>query len=546
MRKTGPSYHSESQILFLPDLLAQISEGALQVPRFQRPFVWTDEQRLTLLESVKRGIPIGSILLWRTRRHQLKSFQHLGPHLLNSRTSPQNGSRTYLLDGNQRLSTLFGALWPSSPSDVGDGQDIDQADVDWDIFYDLLDQEFLLRGQRERKAHWLPLSIALDSVSLLRFQRKLPESKAEVMIRAADELASAIRTFKIPVITIVTDDLTEVTRTFQRINSQGTRMDQVHMITALTWDPKFDLSERIVEMKEQMLDPIGWGELDDKTIINVCKAALDLDVYEADVEIISDALKNRTEVLEQAGRNLAITAGFLREKCGIYSPQLVPYSHQIVLLAEAFRVHKVSQEKLYCRAKSWLWMTTYAGVFAGINYSRLRSELKFVRMLALREAPVKKLPTGLSEMTQLPKRFDMRAARIKALVIRLAELQPMGQDSRRINGFEELERHYSAALIHLIERSKLKNKLLFASPANRVLADPADARWFRHFTESSPLFGAQDMRQLGKDFLQSHAITTEAAAALAKGQYERFLEHRLEKLARIEKDFVDSMGSSLT
>lgn len=544
MQKAGPSYHSESQILFLHDLLTQIASGALQVPRFQRPFVWTDEQRLTLLESVRRGIPIGSILLWRTRHRELKSFQRLGPHLLPSLGTSNNGSKTYLLDGNQRLSTLFGALWPVLSPAIEDEQDIDQADVEWNILYDLLEEEFILQGRKERKENWLPLSIVLDSVRLIQFQRGLPESNAEKMIRAADELASAVRAFKIPVVTIVTDDLAEVTRTFQRINSQGTPMHQVHMITALTWDPDFDLSDRIEEMKEKVLDPIGWGELDDKTIVNVCKAALGLDIYETDVEAISRELKAQTEVLDQAGENLAKVADFLQKDCGIRSPQLVPYSHQIVLLAEAFRLSKVPLEQLCSRARTWFWLTTYAEAFAGINYSRLRAELGFVRRMAVEP----KIPesSATPEVAPLPRRFDMRTARIKALSIRLAELQPRDLENQVIDGFEELHRHSSSALIHLIDRSKLATKSFYASPANRLLASPANAKQFRQFTKSSPLFGIPDLREIdhSADILKSHAITTAAARALSEEKFEIFLELRLQVLNLLEVEFVNSLHYS--
>lgn len=54
-------------------LLAEIRAGEVLIPRFERPFVSTSNQRLQLLERCfYRGYPIGAILVWRTQKHQLK------------------------------------------------------------------------------------------------------------------------------------------------------------------------------------------------------------------------------------------------------------------------------------------------------------------------------------------------------------------------------------------------------------------------------------------------------------------------------------------
>ena len=44
-------------------LLEKIESGEIQLPDFQRDWVWEDKQIKALLESVIRGFPINSILL---------------------------------------------------------------------------------------------------------------------------------------------------------------------------------------------------------------------------------------------------------------------------------------------------------------------------------------------------------------------------------------------------------------------------------------------------------------------------------------------------
>ena len=52
-----------TEVVFLGKLIEQIAAGKVRIPRFQRPFVWKQEDLHQLLDSVLRGIPIGSILM---------------------------------------------------------------------------------------------------------------------------------------------------------------------------------------------------------------------------------------------------------------------------------------------------------------------------------------------------------------------------------------------------------------------------------------------------------------------------------------------------
>ncbi|MBU0760943.1 MAG: DUF262 domain-containing protein [Nanoarchaeota archaeon] len=75
--------------------------GDLGLPDLQRPFVWKNSKVRDLFDSVYRGYPIGSYLLWRTGSLNSKSHQmgvekkeHSEPNLL-------------IIDGQQRLTALY-------------------------------------------------------------------------------------------------------------------------------------------------------------------------------------------------------------------------------------------------------------------------------------------------------------------------------------------------------------------------------------------------------------------------------------------------------
>lgn len=92
-------------ILRIEELVKDVKSGDIKLPKFQRPFVWNRGDVLKLLDSVYHGYPIGSVLLWLTRE-KLAAERKIADLEINDRADeyPTN----YLLDGQQRLSTLCG------------------------------------------------------------------------------------------------------------------------------------------------------------------------------------------------------------------------------------------------------------------------------------------------------------------------------------------------------------------------------------------------------------------------------------------------------
>ena len=94
------------EVVFLSELLQELTRGRLRIPRFQRPFVWRRDQMTDLLDSVYKQYPIGSLLVWETAR-EIATLDRLGPFIFPDVADERVG---YVLDGHQRLATLAGAL----------------------------------------------------------------------------------------------------------------------------------------------------------------------------------------------------------------------------------------------------------------------------------------------------------------------------------------------------------------------------------------------------------------------------------------------------
>src|SRR5437763_10753368 len=76
----GPAQTSEPIIQYLYQLIDSIAEGRLLIPRFQRPLVWLWDRQSELLRSVKDGIPMGAVMIWRTSKAAIEWQRQLAGH----------------------------------------------------------------------------------------------------------------------------------------------------------------------------------------------------------------------------------------------------------------------------------------------------------------------------------------------------------------------------------------------------------------------------------------------------------------------------------
>lgn len=538
----GPAYLSQPNLQRLPVLLKEVQEGQILLPRFQRPFVWTPEQRLQLFDSIYQGMPIGSLLVWRTHEHDLESYDWLG-HLPLRRTAKQDNGKNevkqYLLDGHQRLTTLYSALGEGLlASEEVAREPVDEAES-WAVYFDLVGRIFVLPKKRGAPpATWLPLAILLDPFRLYEFQKRLLETGADrSLLNRAEALASTFKDYTIPVVPIVTENLELVTEGFQRINNAGTRMDQVHMVNALTWSPDFDLNRRMGEIKEE-LGEVGWQDLEEKLILFTCKAAMELDLYDSALETLRTKLRQQPEVLTEVTRYLKATARFLRDCCHVHGPETLPYSFQIVLLADAIRLGTCQLDrplspKLEKDLSRWFWLTTYAEHFTGTSSTRLRKTLDHLHCVVLKGEDSR--PADLSTKVGPVKRFDPRAARSRAFALRLAELGPRNADGRANDAFQLLASEGRDAVPTLIPSREIESIASAKGPENRIIAHPKEIAQLRRLLR-------ERTRDCDPEILRSHAIEPDAAEALARGDVPAFFAHRHRRLVDLERAFVEPLG----
>ncbi|GAA4682439.1 hypothetical protein GCM10023215_15550 [Pseudonocardia yuanmonensis] len=89
----------------LSTILDQIDAGTMQLPEFQRGYVWNRDQVRGLMRSLYHGYPVGALLVWET--------EGAGQAVRGSASTA--GQKQLLLDGQQRVTTLYGIIRGAAP-----------------------------------------------------------------------------------------------------------------------------------------------------------------------------------------------------------------------------------------------------------------------------------------------------------------------------------------------------------------------------------------------------------------------------------------------
>lgn len=480
-QKSLPTY-MDPTIQYLTQVLAQVREGSLRVPRFQRPFIWQEDKQLELLRSIREGIPIGAVMVWRTTDAPVEYYRKLGRYTVAVKQDAR--PQQYLLDGVQRITTLYAALIPTEmSSDTGSVID------DRKAFYSFVDDDFVFASEEGPDIALMPLSVLSDTHALIKYQRHLADNDRHDWLLASDAIASAFREYKIPIIPINTDDISVATRTFQRVNTQGARMSDLHMIHALTWAENFDLQDKLASLKEDLLGPLRWANVDDEVILKVCKGLRGLNLYKTEPQKLSDLLRETPLLLNEAVSAIAWAAEYLRTNLKIYRSELVPYAFQIVFLALARPLIQMRKGDLF---RDWFWFTTYTEAFSGMSDDKVRRALDDFQMMLKLGQPVW---SNQKKSYTLPSKrdvFNPLAVRSKATLLCLArKLESVG-----IDGFKDLGDFGREAIHPLFVKPFIGNA---SSIGNKILVAPDAVRSFRDRLN----FGFLNESELEGHFLSS-------------------------------------------
>lgn len=459
----GQHFLRQPAVQRLPVLLEELQTGELRIPPFQRDFVWEGWQRLHLLDSVLKGLPAGSVMVWRTTR-ALKTDPQLGPLRRQLPDPPKNWTRQYLLDGRQRLTTLFAALAPGLWTREDDELPAEWSrtapdETEWAISFDLDSGEFVL-GERDGL---LPLRVLLDDFT---FDRWLGEFGGQQRQRwnSARALKSAVLDYLIPVMPLHTDDLSAVTLTFKRVNRAGTPMGDLAMARALSWtEGGFDL-ELAIRRVLSHLSPSPWRSLEPETAFKVLAAVVGLEPFGIDVEALAREVQADKNVVARLRRTLVATFRILGDM-GVTGPASLPYERALVLAA--WVITEAPDARRMELLSGWLADACISEAFSNSPPHVMRAMKRELVSVVQGESPGRR-----PRKARRARKFSMAWARSRVAAVVMARQRPLRVDGSPMfsDAARALGQGGNDVLGRLLDSGS--RGLPLGSAANRLLCDP--------------------------------------------------------------------------
>ncbi|MHB1666477.1 GmrSD restriction endonuclease domain-containing protein [Thiomonas sp.] len=509
----------------IDDLAKRILTGDIYLPKFQREFVWEKEQVLELLDSVARNFPIGSVLLWQSKQ-ELRSESKIAD--LEIALPKPEYPVNYLLDGQQRLSSICGALYwrggdPRSP---------------WNVAYDLRTRTFHHLDHTDEPAQHLVRLNKLPNPSSFFLQvaaldaAHLPELAAN-----ARQLFDRFKDYKVATVTLGDMALADVAPIFERINSTGTRLTIVDLMRAATWSPDFDLVDSIDSIRDALMAKSFEG-VERKAILRNVSVAMG---GAFTVESIDDLRKAAPADLKIAvadtehGYRRAVD--FLSTHIKVPSSSVVPYTNQIVVLAEILRRIPKPTATQWRAVEQWFWRTGVSGYFSGWNSGMMASDLAAVCDFSEGKTEDILIPTPPPSVQIWSSRhFRLNNAHSKILALVLAYEKPhdllTGQtiDTDKALSWQnakEFHHFFPQAFlrekgISTIKASALSNILYLSSSSNKIIGDQAPSVYLKRLLDEH---GDNAMKWLATNLVGKAAI-----AAALQDDFDGFLSARSEAI----------------
>ena len=235
---------SEPGHLTFEQLKNKINEGNIKIPQFQREFVWSKVDAAKLLDSVVKGYPIGSFILWETKS-RLRAIKNIGGISLPD--ASEGEFLYYVLDGQQRITSIYASML---------GVQIGKEDYS-KLYVDLLSdgsQEIVILDPEDRaQDEYISISDLLRGKMSDIFAKY---GHNQQILDRIDLYKTRFTTYQFPTIKISDAELDVATDIFTRINVGGKGLDTFEIMCAKTYDESqgFDLYERRKQQKEEWSD----------------------------------------------------------------------------------------------------------------------------------------------------------------------------------------------------------------------------------------------------------------------------------------------------
>ncbi|RSN75113.1 MAG: hypothetical protein DSO07_07360 [Thermoproteota archaeon] len=381
-------HEPEPNIIKIYRLVEEVVSGELDIPEFQREFVWTKDQVKDLLDSLIKGYPIGSLLIW-----DLSDYKS-GKHTFDEKR------KDWIVDGQQRIVSL--CLIMSKKPYWMDNTEWNELLSKYKIKINVLSLEVALEypGIKKDPAWINPREIFSEEkdegLSKLaeEISRKMNKSEEFTKIYSNIKRVWDIQNIGIPVIKVKAK-LEDIATIFERINSAGTRVKQSDVtlayIAVYNKDKKW-IREKFMRYLDDLEDN---GFYFDPTLI--IRAITTIGENKAVLKNVSDEfLRNEKGVLDKAfsgfKRSMRELIQDLRN-VGVLNSELIYAKNTIIPLIYLY--HKFPDQHDFNKAFHFFLLALKRGRYSGSAETSLQEDVNIIHKADSFEKAIEELHSDI-------------------------------------------------------------------------------------------------------------------------------------------------------
>jgi len=436
--------------LTIRQTIEAVEFGQIRIPAFQRGFIWEPDRVAFFMDSIYKGYPFGSILIWRTNE-RLKAERELGPlSLPEPRT---DFPLDYVLDGQQRITSIY--LTFQSAVIIEESEQWKEIYIDLTIPDGAQETQFFALSQDlvDKNKHF-PLRAFFDTVTY----RKLTKYFDDDLATKVDSIQSRFKEAILPIQIFRTDEKSQVAVIFERINRQGVPLDTMQLLSAWTWSEEFQLQGQFEELTEE-LDDFGYSssQIDENLLLRCTSAILVSDPRpEAIIDISGERVRSR---FDEVVNGIKGALDFLRTNIGIQRIDNLPFQTILVPMAVFFAVSGNTEVVVNAEQRQkiirWFWRVCFSRRYSSGVIRNLEDDIK--SMLQLKDGQTSHLGNFQAEIHTdffLENTFGLRNVNTKSFILLVAQMSPLSLVSGMpIDLSNKLKDYNKAEFHHLMPKS---------------------------------------------------------------------------------------------
>jgi hypothetical protein len=526
------------------DLINEIQKGFIKVPKFQRDFVWSIEKTAKLLDSILKGYPIGTFILWETNE-RLSNIKTIGN--LELPDVPDDAKIQYVLDGQQRITSLYAAYLGAKIKKEGEKKVTNYEDIFVKLYGNINDNDDQIVLHEKPEGQHITLK---DLLNLKYSELKEKFSSEEIDI--IQEYKETFTSYDFSTVVLRKEDIDSAIEVFTRINTGGQTLTLFEIMSAKTYDEEqnFDMANHYQQLLQDLKD-CNYDSISSAIILSSlglilsknkeCKRKV---ILQLEKQKIIDAWSDIISALKES-------IDYFRSVYRIPVSALLPYDSILVPYTYFFYKHKEKPKGNQVKyLEEFFWRMSLSYRYSSASESALAQDVKRIDKILKGERPQYE---DVKIFFDKPKdlidaNFSAGNSLCKAVLCLLAYNEPkdFSDNGKVILDNSYLKMANSKNYHHFFPKAFLKKKgLNNENSLMNITLVGADLNK-RKIRAKAPSVYVQEFLDLNESLpetLKSHLIADIDKFGVLSDDYEVFLSHRANEIFKQLKNRLECKHS---